>query len=142
MTYETEQDLLPPNFILKMPAEGEEALATGNQTGAYSTEANFFQHFANQGIGGTRKSFGTFCHSDFFRSAEWLKEIEIDEAAKGVLGLYDEICASPDFHLDMWLEPGEMQFISNHTIFHARTEYQDWPERERRRHLLRLWLSL
>lgn len=55
LTYETEQDLLPPNFILKMPAEGEEALATGNQTGAYSTEANFFQHLANQGIEGARK---------------------------------------------------------------------------------------
>jgi len=42
----------------------------------------------------------------------------------------------------MWLEPGDMQFISNCTIVHARTGFEDWPEPERRRHLLRLWLSL
>jgi len=35
-----------------------------------------------------------------------------------------------------------MQFISNCTIVHARTGFEDWPEPERRRHLLRLWLSL
>jgi hypothetical protein len=29
----------------------------------------------------------------------------------------------------------------NHTILHARSAYEDWPEVERKRHLLRLWLS-
>ncbi|MEQ9125211.1 MAG: hypothetical protein RIM80_21900, partial [Alphaproteobacteria bacterium] len=28
-----------------------------------------------------------------------------------------------------------------HTILHSRTAYEDWPEPERRRHLLRLWLA-
>jgi hypothetical protein len=27
------------------------------------------------------------------------------------------------------------------TILHARSAYEDWPEVERKRHLLRLWLS-
>ncbi len=35
-----------------------------------------------------------------------------------------------------------MLFCNNHTAFHMRTEFRDWPEPERRRHLLRLWLSL
>ena len=30
----------------------------------------------------------------------------------------------------------------NHTIVHARTAYEDHPEPERKRHLLRLWLSI
>ena len=28
----------------------------------------------------------------------------------------------------------------NHVTQHARTDYEDWPEPERKRHLLRLWL--
>jgi len=42
----------------------------------------------------------------------------------------------------MWLAPGDMQFLSNHTIAHARTAYQDFADPAARRHLLRLWLSL
>ena len=32
------------------------------------------------------------------------------------------------------------QFIHNHVTLHDRTDYEDWPEPERKRHLLRLWL--
>ena len=83
----------------------------------------------------------TFYHSEYFRSAERLPDVTIDDAAMRIMDFYDEKCLSPEFHLDMWLEPGDMQFISNHTTLHARTAYEDWPERDRRRHLLRLWLS-
>jgi len=43
--------------------------------------------------------------------------------------------------LDMNFMPGDIQFLHNHTILHARSAYEDWPEVERKRHLLRLWLS-
>lgn len=88
--------------------------------------------------GGTLR---TFWHSDYFRSAPRhasVAPLTTDELA--LLDLYDELAASPEIHLDMWLEPGDMQFISNHTIVHARTAYTDEPQA--RRHLLRLWLSL
>ncbi|MEM1232376.1 MAG: TauD/TfdA family dioxygenase [Pseudomonadota bacterium] len=84
----------------------------------------------------------TFYHSEYFRSASRLAEVTIDSAAQQVLDGYDALAASPEHHLDMWLEPGDMQFISNHTTIHARTAYEDWPDPARRRHLLRLWLSL
>jgi hypothetical protein len=42
----------------------------------------------------------------------------------------------------MELAPGDVQLLSNHTIIHARTAYEDHPEPERKRHLLRLWVSL
>ena len=84
----------------------------------------------------------TFYHSEYFRSAERHADISYDEQTHALLDLYDSLCARADLQLDMWLEPGDMQFISNHTIAHARTDYEDWPEPERKRHLLRLWLSL
>ncbi len=48
---------------------------------------------------------------------------------------------SDEIRLDMALEPGDMQFLHNHQTLHARTGYEDYPEPERKRHLLRLWLS-
>ena len=40
------------------------------------------------------------------------------------------------------LERGDMLFLNNWTTLHRRTEFIDWPEPERRRHLLRVWLSV
>lgn len=37
-------------------------------------------------------------------------------------------------------EPGQIQVLNNLVIGHRRTAYQDWPQPERRRHLVRLWL--
>jgi hypothetical protein len=42
----------------------------------------------------------------------------------------------------MMFEPGDLQLVNNHTCFHARTAFEDWPEPERCRHLLRMWLSV
>ena len=42
----------------------------------------------------------------------------------------------------MQLEPGDLQFVYNHGLLHDRTGFEDWPEIEDRRHLLRLWLSM
>jgi hypothetical protein len=61
---------------------------------------------------------------------------------RAVLDLYNEISDSPDLYLDMDLEPGDVQLLSNHTVLHARTDFEDYPEPELKRHLLRLWISL
>ena len=39
-------------------------------------------------------------------------------------------------------QPGEIQLLNNHVIFHARTAYEDHPEPECKRHILRVWLSM
>ena len=41
----------------------------------------------------------------------------------------------------MELQPGDIQLVQNHTILHDRTAFEDYAEPERKRHLLRLWLS-
>jgi hypothetical protein len=57
------------------------------------------------------------------------------------LDLVDSLAQDDAIRLDMDFQPGDMQFLHNHQILHARTPYEDWPEPERKRHLLRLWLS-
>lgn len=85
----------------------------------------------------------TFWHSDYFHSVARHAEVPpFTEAEQALLELYDALAADPDIHLDMWLEPGDMQFISNHTTVHARTAYEDDDDPAKKRHLLRLWLSL
>ena len=41
----------------------------------------------------------------------------------------------------MELRPGDVQLVHTHTILHDRTAFEDYPEPERKRHLLRLWLA-
>ncbi|MGE0257462.1 MAG: TauD/TfdA family dioxygenase [Alphaproteobacteria bacterium] len=57
------------------------------------------------------------------------------------LDLFDDLANDADLRLDMQLRPGDMQFVHNHTILHDRTAFEDWPEPEKKRHLLRLWLA-
>jgi len=57
------------------------------------------------------------------------------------LDLFDELANHPALHLNMELQPGDMQFVHNHTILHDRTAFEDFPEPERKRHLLRVWLA-
>jgi hypothetical protein len=58
-----------------------------------------------------------------------------------VLRLYEATANRPDLYLDMDFRVGDMQWIRNAVVLHKRTAYVDWPEPERRRHLLRLWLT-
>lgn len=57
------------------------------------------------------------------------------------LDLFDQLANDPKLNLMMELEPGDIQFVHNHTILHDRTAFEDYPEPERKRHLLRLWLA-
>ncbi|KAI9780928.1 MAG: hypothetical protein M1816_002620 [Peltula sp. TS41687] len=43
--------------------------------------------------------------------------------------------------LHMILEVGDIQFLSNAHVFHARTAYKDYAPPQPRRHLLKLWLA-
>ena len=80
---------------------------------------------------------------DFIESAQArFPEIpRLTEAQVEALGLMERLAASDRFRFDMAFRPGDMQFVHNHALLHSRTAYEDWAEPERRRHLLRLWLS-
>jgi hypothetical protein len=65
----------------------------------------------------------------------------LSRAQNEVLDLIDAIAQDPAFHLEMRLDPGEINFLKNNTALHARTAYEDFPEPDRRRHMVRLWLT-
>ena len=57
------------------------------------------------------------------------------------LDLLDQLANDPKLNFTMEFEPGDIQLVHNHTILHDRTAFEDYPEPERKRHLLRLWLA-
>ena len=61
---------------------------------------------------------------------------------KAALDLFDELAQDPALHLDMDLQVGDIQFCNNYVCLHSRTSYVDFAEIERRRHMVRLWLTM
>jgi hypothetical protein len=57
------------------------------------------------------------------------------------LAAVESTANDPALYLDMEFRPGDMQLLKNSVILHKRTEYEDWDEPDRKRHLLRLWLA-
>jgi len=55
--------------------------------------------------------------------------------------LFDEVAKAPQHRLAFFLERGDMLVINNYTVMHARTQFRNFPEPERQRRLIRLWLD-
>ena len=53
--------------------------------------------------------------------------------------VFEDTCQRLALH--MVLDVGDIQFMNNEDLFHARTEYKDHPLPAPGRHLLRLWLA-
>ena len=51
-----------------------------------------------------------------------------------------EVAGRPELYLDMSFREGDIQFLNNRKILHARTDYVEDPKAKR--HLLRLWLMM
>jgi hypothetical protein len=78
----------------------------------------------------------------YIRNAQRFPEVpRLTTAQRDALDLIDSIANDESFHLDMNFERGDMQFLKNAVILHARTAYEDWEQPESKRHLLRLWLT-
>ncbi|KAL0259994.1 hypothetical protein SLS55_005737 [Diplodia seriata] len=63
----------------------------------------------------------------------------LSEAQQEAIKVLEDTCLRLSLH--MILEIGDIQFLSNEHVLHARTAYKDYPPPAPRRHLLRLWLS-
>lgn len=80
---------------------------------------------------------------DYMRSAQRATHVPpLGAEQLEALETLDELNHDPRFLLAMDLRPGDLQFLNNHVILHSRTAYEDYPEPQRRRHLIRLWLDL
>jgi len=79
---------------------------------------------------------------DFIETAQRHSYIpRLTDKQTKALDLVDELASSDELRLDIEFMPGDIQFLHNHQILHARNMYEDWPGSDHKRHLLRLWLS-
>ncbi|KAL6707428.1 hypothetical protein ACN47E_004207 [Coniothyrium glycines] len=63
----------------------------------------------------------------------------LSEAQQRAATVLEETCQKLALH--MILDIGDIQFLSNNHVLHARTAYKDFAPPAPRRHLMRLWLS-
>ena len=66
----------------------------------------------------------------------------MSEVQREALDFLEQVAEEPELHVRFRQQPGDMLFLNNWVTFHRRTAFEDWPERERRRHVLRVWLSV
>lgn len=64
----------------------------------------------------------------------------LTRAQEEAVAFIERTANDPSLYLDMDFRPGDMQFLKNAAVLHKRTEYEDWDDPARKRHLLRLWL--
>ena len=78
---------------------------------------------------------------NYVRAAQKFPEVpRMTPGQTEALALFDAL--TDELALDMSFEPGDIQLLSNHLIYHSRTDFEDYREPERKRLLLRLWLSV
>ena len=61
--------------------------------------------------------------------------------AREAMDRLDAMCRDDTFHVSMMLQPGDMQFVNNYHVLHARDAYEDDRSAGKIRHLKRLWLE-
>ena len=67
--------------------------------------------------------------------------VPLEERDIEAMNLFDEVAAAPENRLAFFLERGDMIVINNYALMHARTRFANFPEPERQRRLVRLWLD-
>ena len=100
--------------------------------------------FYNIPVFSWHKGFLTcFYHREYIDSAQRYENAQKPSNKQiEALNLFDQITNESGMCIEMEFKPGDIQFVYNHNLLHDRTEFIDWPEPSKRRHLLRLWLSL
>jgi hypothetical protein len=74
-------------------------------------------------------------------AADFPQVARLSDAQRELLDLLEAIPLEDGVALDMSFQPGDMQFLKNSVILHARSEYADHDDPDEKRHLLRLWLA-
>lgn len=84
----------------------------------------------------------TFFIPWYIRRAQELPDVPaMTDEQRAALAAVESAANDPALYLDMEFRPGDIQLLKNSVILHKRTEYEDWAEPDRKRHLLRLWLA-
>jgi len=66
----------------------------------------------------------------------------LTEHQEEALDFLDSVCERAELQTKISLNKGDMLFLNNWTTLHRRTEFIDYNEPQKKRHLLRVWLSM
>jgi alpha-ketoglutarate-dependent taurine dioxygenase len=77
--------------------------------------------------------------SEIFAGYE-LRGERMDNETAAALAAVQAVFDRPELRVELDFAPGQIQYVNNRSTGHARTEFIDHAEPERRRHLVRLWL--
>lgn len=67
---------------------------------------------------------------------------EMTAEQREALDLIETIAAEPELSVSFDLHRGDVLLLNNWVTLHRREEFEDYPELEKRRHLLRIWLAV
>lgn len=77
--------------------------------------------------------------SKYVESAQRFPEVpRLAEKAIEATAYVESLAQSDEFRFDMVFERGDVQLLNNHVVVHSRRAYEDYPEPERWRHLVRM----
>jgi alpha-ketoglutarate-dependent taurine dioxygenase len=74
------------------------------------------------------------------RNGHALAEVPLEAEGEAALEALDGIMKAPRINREFYFERGQIQILDNRRLGHRRTGFRDFPEPERKRHLVRLWL--
>ena len=66
---------------------------------------------------------------------------DMSEEQKRALDAIEETASLTEMHFNFRQRPGDILFLNNWTTLHRRSEFIDFPEPEKKRHILRAWIS-
>ena len=69
------------------------------------------------------------------------EDLALSDKQREALDIVQEISERESLRLSMGFQEGDIQFINNHQILHAREDYEDHDDPKLKRHLLRMCLS-
>lgn len=69
-------------------------------------------------------------------------DVDVDAVSIEAFEVLRDTAMRDDLVFRTMLEPGDLQFLNNRVALHGRTEFEDFPELERKRHMLRIWLKM
>ena len=69
-----------------------------------------------------------------------LRDIGMDAKTREAIQALQRVSERSGLGKDFTFERGQIQIVNNKRLAHRRTAFRDWPEPERRRHLVRIWL--
>ena len=78
-------------------------------------------------------------YDDYIGKGYALAGEPLDEIGRAALAAMREIVDAPALGTEFRIETGQFQYLNNRLFAHSRTAFDDAPQSERRRHMIRVW---